>query len=83
MAALPLVDTQTSLTGAYAAATGCLQSFYNNRQGTIAPTVSHPDVGYSPDTNFFDPDNVITLSFCQKNLQTTQAVGTDEATGWL
>ena len=24
--------------------------------------ISHPDVGYAPNTNFFDPDNFIALS---------------------
>lgn len=45
--AMPYIDVQTFLTGAYAAAAGCVQSFYHNRDGTIAPTVSHPDVGCS------------------------------------
>ena len=56
------LDVRTLLTGVYASAAGCLQSYYELRQGTIAPTVSHPDVGYSPNTNFFDPDNFIALS---------------------
>lgn len=59
---MPELDTRTFLTGIYASAVGCLQSYYDLRQGTIAPTISHPDVGYSPNTNFFDPDNFITLS---------------------
>lgn len=59
---LPFVDLQTYLTGIYASPVGCLQSYFDDQQGTIAPTVSHPDVGYSPDTNFFDPDNFLSLS---------------------
>lgn len=59
---LPFLDTQTFLTGIYASPAGCLQSYYNNQRGIIAPTISHPDVGYSPNTNFFDPDNFIALS---------------------
>ncbi len=59
---IPFKDLRTSLTGAYGSAAGCLESYYNNQQGIIAPTIAHPDIGYSPDTNFFDPDNFITLS---------------------
>lgn len=59
---MPLVDIQTYLMGIYASPTGCLQSYYEYRWGTIAPTIAHPDIGYSPDTNFFDPDNFISLS---------------------
>jgi hypothetical protein len=59
---MPELDVQTLLTGVYSSAAGCFQSYYDLRQGTIAPTISHPDVGYSPNTNFFDPDNFITLS---------------------
>lgn len=53
---------QTYLTGAYASPAGCLQSYYEDQRGIIAPTIAHPDIGYSPDTNFFDPDNFLTLS---------------------
>lgn len=59
---LPFTDLRTYLTGIYASPVGCLQSYYDKQTGTIAPTVAHPDVGYSPDTNFFDPDNFISLS---------------------
>jgi hypothetical protein len=59
---IPFIDLRTSLTGIYGSAVGCLQSYYNKQTGIIAPTISHPDVGYSPDANFFDPDNFITLS---------------------
>lgn len=59
---MPFLDMQTFLTGIYASPVGCLQSYYSGQDGTIAPTISHPDVGYSPDTNFFDPDNFIALS---------------------
>lgn len=52
----------THLLGVYPSAVGCLQSYYDKQRGIVAPTVSHPDVGYSPDTNFFDPDNFLTLS---------------------
>ena len=53
---------RSRLTGIYASPAGCLQSYYANRIGTIAPTIAAPEVGYSPDTNFFDPDNFISLS---------------------
>lgn len=59
---IPFNDLRTFLTGIYGSPAGCLQGYYENHQGTIAPTISHPDVGYSPDTNFFDPDNFISLS---------------------
>lgn len=59
---LPFTDLATFLTGLYASPAGCLQSYYTDQKGIIAPTVSHPDVGYSPDSNFFDPDNFISLS---------------------
>lgn len=59
---IPFDEIQSYLTGIYPSAVGCLQSYYSNQQGIIAPTISHPDVGYDPDTNFFDPDNFITLS---------------------
>lgn len=58
----PLEDTASYLTGIYASAAGCLQSYYSDQQGIAAPTVAHPDTGYSPDSNFFDPDNFLTLS---------------------
>lgn len=48
--------------GIYASPVGCLQTYYDMQTGIIAPTVSHPDVGYSPDSNFFDPDNFLSLS---------------------
>lgn len=59
---LPFTDLSTFLMGLYASPAGCLQSYYKNQKGIIAPTISHPDVGYSPDSNFFDPDNFISLS---------------------
>ena len=59
---MPELDIRTFLTGIYASPVGCLQSYFELRDGTIAPTISHPDVGYSPDTNFFDPDNFISVS---------------------
>jgi hypothetical protein len=59
---IPFLDLRTSLTGIYGSAVGCLESYYNNQIGIIAPTIAHPDIGYSPNTNFFDPDNFITLS---------------------
>lgn len=55
-------DLVTYMMGAYASPAGCLKSYYEDWQGTIAPTIAHPDTGYSPDTNFFDPDNYISLS---------------------
>lgn len=55
-------DLATYMTGVYASPAGCLKSYYQDWQGTIAPTIAHPDTGYSPDTNFFDPDNYISLS---------------------
>lgn len=55
-------DLVTHMMGAYASPAGCLKSYYEDWQGTIAPTIAHPDTGYSPDTNFFDPDNYISLS---------------------
>jgi len=61
-ATVPFDQLRAYLTGIYASPVGCLQSFYDKQKGTIAPTISHPDVGYSPDTNFFDPDNFISLS---------------------
>jgi hypothetical protein len=59
---VPFDQLRAYLTGAYASPAGCLQSYYGLQFGTIAPTIAHPDVGYSPDTNFFDPDNFISLS---------------------
>jgi hypothetical protein len=59
---LPFFDLQTYLMGLYGSPVGCLQSYYDDQTGIIAPTISHPDVGYSPDTNFFDPDNFISVS---------------------
>lgn len=59
---MPEIDVRTFLTGVYANPVGCLQSYYASRDGTIAPTISHPDVGYSPNTNFFDPDNYLSVS---------------------
>lgn len=55
-------DLQTYLLSVYGSPAGCLKSYYEGWDGTIAPTIAHPDTGYSPDTNFFDPDNFITLS---------------------
>ena len=59
---MPFEYLQPFLTGVYGSPVGCVQSYYENQQGIIAPTISHPDVGYDPDTNFFDPDNFISLS---------------------
>lgn len=59
---VPFPQLRAYLTGIYASPVGCLQSYYDKQFGTIAPTISHPEVGYSPDTNFFDPDNFISLS---------------------
>lgn len=59
---MPFNDIRTYLTGIYGSPAGCLQGYFDRHEGTIAPTISHPDVGYSPDTNFFDPDNFISLS---------------------
>ncbi len=59
---MPFTDIQTFLMGVYASPVGCLQSYFERNDGTIAPTISHPDVGYAPDTNFFDPDNYISVS---------------------
>lgn len=55
-------DLLTHMIGVYASPAGCLKSYYTGWQGTIAPTIAHPDTGYSPDTNFFDPDSFISLS---------------------
>jgi hypothetical protein len=59
---LPELDVRSFLTGIYASPPGCLQSYYSERDGTISPTIATPDYGYSPNTNFFDPDNFISLS---------------------
>ncbi|KAJ1434219.1 hypothetical protein B484DRAFT_417533, partial [Ochromonadaceae sp. CCMP2298] len=59
---LPFPQLRALLTGIYASPAGCLQSYYHQQAGTIAPTIAHPDVGYTPDTNFFDPDNFLALS---------------------
>lgn len=59
---LPFMDLQTFTMGIYGAAVGCMQSYYNEQQGIVAPTLSHPDVGYAPNSNFFDPDNFMTIS---------------------
>jgi hypothetical protein len=59
---MPFQDLRTYMTGVYGSPAGCLQGYYEGHNGTIAPTISHPDVGYEPDTNFFDPDNFISLS---------------------
>ena len=61
-ATVPFDQLRAYLTGIYASPVGCLQSYYDKQFGTIAPTISHPEVGYAPDTNFFDPDNFISLS---------------------
>ena len=61
-ATVPFEQLRAYLTGAYASPAGCLQSYYGKQFGMIAPTISTPDIGYSPDTNFFDPDNFISLS---------------------
>jgi hypothetical protein len=59
---MPELDVRSFLTGVYASPPGCLQSYYDLRDGTIAPTLATPDYGYSPNTNFFDPDNFISVS---------------------
>jgi hypothetical protein len=59
---MPFKDIQSFLTGIYASPVGCIESYYNDRQGTVAPTIAHPDIGYSPNTNFFDPDNYLSMS---------------------
>jgi hypothetical protein len=56
------LDLRSFLTGIYASPPGCLQSYYDLRDGTISPTIATPDYGYSPNTNFFDPDNFISIS---------------------
>jgi hypothetical protein len=99
-------DLRTAMMGVYGSGMGCLQSYFENRDGTIAPTIANcapkdnpfqppqggtsaptakptesPSIiptespvpgptyappmdcyGYYPNTNFFDPDNYITLS---------------------
>lgn len=57
-----LFNTQSYLTGIYASPVGCLQSYYAHQKAIIAPTISYPDVSYSPDYHFFDPDEFIALS---------------------
>lgn len=59
---MPELDLRSFLTGIYASPPGCLQSYYDLRDGTISPTIATPDYGYSPNTNFFDPDNFISIS---------------------
>jgi hypothetical protein len=61
-ASLPFLDLQTILTAIYTSPVGCLQSYYQDQEGIIAPTIAHPDIGYSPDANFFDPDNFFSLT---------------------
>jgi hypothetical protein len=58
---IPFKDLRTFLTGIYGSPVGCMQGYYEAQQGTIAPTLATPTVGYSPDTNFFDPDSKLTL----------------------
>ena len=93
-ATVPFEQLRAYLTGIYASPVGCLQSYYAKQTGTIAPTISHPDVGYAPDTNFFDPDNFISLSamlysgdnylirqvkeVLQRTAQTMCGLGTDQ-----
>jgi hypothetical protein len=99
-------DLRTAMMGVYGSGMGCLQSYFEDRDGTIAPTIANcapkenpfqppqggtiaptasptdapsaiptePPVpgptytspmdcyGYYPNTNFFDPDNFVTLS---------------------
>lgn len=55
-------ELRAYMTGIYASPVGCIQSYYDDQIGIIAPTVATPTVGYSPDTNFFDPDNYISIS---------------------
>eukprot|EP00981_Chlorochromonas_danica_P009789 scaffold2822_cov192-Ochromonas_danica.AAC.2 len=57
-----LRDIEAYNLAVYGSVVGCLQSYYKGQKGIIAPTISSPDVGYSPDTNFFDPDNFLSLS---------------------
>lgn len=59
---LRFIDLQTSLMGIYASAVGCLETYYSGSHGIIAATVARPDVGYSPSSNFFDPDSFLTIS---------------------
>lgn len=56
------LDLASSFIGIYGSPMGCIQSYYKDHDGMISPTIAHPDVGYSPLTNFFDPDNFISLS---------------------
>jgi hypothetical protein len=56
------LDLRSSLTGMYGSPIGCVQSYYDRHDGMIAPTIAHPNIGYYPKTNFFDPDNFISLS---------------------
>eukprot|EP01065_Artemidia_motanka_P032238 TRINITY_DN3925_c5_g1_i1.p1 TRINITY_DN3925_c5_g1~~TRINITY_DN3925_c5_g1_i1.p1 ORF type:complete len:826 (+),score=258.54 TRINITY_DN3925_c5_g1_i1:45-2522(+) len=70
----PSVDDERSvLTGVYASAAGCLKGPYTvggdepggsskRSGGDIAPSISHPATGYTPNTNFFDPDSYLTIS---------------------
>eukprot|EP01062_Namystynia_karyoxenos_P062827 TRINITY_DN55694_c0_g1_i1.p1 TRINITY_DN55694_c0_g1~~TRINITY_DN55694_c0_g1_i1.p1 ORF type:complete len:870 (+),score=111.40 TRINITY_DN55694_c0_g1_i1:64-2610(+) len=70
---VPADDERAFLTGVYATSVGCLrgpfsvalpQAAVRGRRGggDIAPTISHPVTGYTPLTNFFDPDSYLTLS---------------------
>jgi hypothetical protein len=56
------LDLRSTLTAVYGSPTGCIQSYYDAHDGMIAPTIAHPIIGYYPKTNFFDPDNFISLS---------------------
>jgi hypothetical protein len=56
------LDLASTLTAIYGSPMGCIQSYYELHDGMIAPTIAHPNIGYYPKTNFFDPDNFISLS---------------------
>eukprot|EP01135_Chromosphaera_perkinsii_P003065 Nk52_evm12s234 gene=Nk52_evmTU12s234 len=59
---LPLHDLHAILMGAYGSPAGCLHTLFTSTKGFIAPTIASPEVGYSNNYNFFDPDNFIALS---------------------
>jgi len=42
----PMIDVIVS--GIYASPAGCLQSYYANQEGIIAPTIATPSVGTTP-----------------------------------
>eukprot|EP00756_Hemistasia_phaeocysticola_P043787 Hpha_TRINITY_DN17358_c0_g1::TRINITY_DN17358_c0_g1_i1::g.138044::m.138044 len=59
---LPFADLRAFMTGVFASPVGCFKSYIQGRRGEIAPTIAHPDTGYNPNTNFFDPDSYLSLS---------------------